>query len=275
MGLTYTRIPTNTFTELVLNAGILVDSFTPATGVIGNILGATTGGLHFTATPSFLDFGADIDNCPKNTKELMQTDDWDINMTGTLLTVNASMVERLLALADASTVSTGLSKIDLRKTIDLENDFKDVWLIADYGEGGFIAIHMKDTMSTGGFQLQTADKGKGQFPFTFTAHYSIDAQDDVPCEIYVQEGSANNVPSVTLNKHYIELTVGDTFTFSPYVVPSGSTVSYTSSASGKASVNSDGKVTALEAGSTTITATITVSTVAYTDTCTVKVNAAQ
>lgn len=277
MTLAYTQIPVNTFEQLVLNAGIMVDDFTPATGEIGNILGATTGGLQFSATPSFLDFGEDIDNCPKNTKELMQTDDYVITTTGTLLTVDANTVARGLALADVAAVtgSTGLSKVTLRKDIDLENDFKDVWIIADYGKGGFIAIHMKDVLSTGGFQIQTTDKGKGQFPFTYTAHYSIDAQDDVPCEIYVQEGSANNVPSVTLNKHYIELTVGDTFTFSPYVVPSGSTVSYASSASGKASVNSDGKVTALEAGSTIITTTITVSTVAYTDTCTVKVNAAQ
>lgn len=190
MTLAYTQIPVNTFEELVLNAGIMVDNFTPATGVIGNILGATTGGLQFSATPSFIDFGEDIDNCPKNTKELMQTDDFEITATGTLLTVNANMVARGLALADVSAVtgSTGLSKITLRKDIDLENDFKDVWIIADYGKGGFIAIHMKDVMSTGGFQLQTTDKGKGQFPFTYTAHYSIDAQDDVPCEIFVQEG---------------------------------------------------------------------------------------
>lgn len=190
MSLTYTQIPVNTFEELVLNAGIMVDSFTPNTGVIGNIIGATTGGLQFSAVPSFTDFGEDIDNCPKNTKELMQTNDWEITSSGTLLTVNASNVARLAALADVASVtgSTGLSKITLRKDIDIENDFKDVWIIADYGKGGFIAIHMKSTLSTGGFSIQTTDKGKGQFAFTFKAHYSIDAQDDVPCEIFVQEG---------------------------------------------------------------------------------------
>ena len=36
----YTKIPVNTFEELVLNAGIIVDSFTPSSGEIGNILGA-------------------------------------------------------------------------------------------------------------------------------------------------------------------------------------------------------------------------------------------
>lgn len=191
MTLTYTQIPVNTFEELVLNAGIMVDNFTPATGVIGNIIGATTGGLQFSAVPSFIDFGEDIDNCPKNTKELMQTDDYEITASGTMLTVNADTVARLAALADAESVTgtTGLSKISLRKDIDLQNDFKDVWIIADYGNGGFIAIHMKSVLSTGGFSVQTTDKGKGQFAFTFRAHYSIDAQEDVPCEIYVKEGT--------------------------------------------------------------------------------------
>lgn len=190
MALNYTQIPVNTFEELVLNAGIIVDSFTPSSGVIGNILGATTGGLQFSAVPSFIDFGEDIDNCPKNTKELMQTDDYEITASGTMLTVNANTVARLAALADSESVSgsTGLSKITLRMDIDLENDFKDVWIIADYGKGGFIAIHMMSTMSTGGFSMQTTDKGKGQFAFTYKAHYSIDAQDTVPCEIYVKEG---------------------------------------------------------------------------------------
>jgi len=187
----YTKIPVNTFEELVLNAGIIVDQFTPSSGQIGNILGATTGGLQFSAVPSFLDFGEDIDNCPKNTKELMQTDDYEITASGTMLTVNADTVARLAALADAESVTgtTGLSKISLRKDIDIQNDFKDVWIVADYGKGGFIAIHMKSVLSTGGFGMQTTDKGKGQFAFTFRAHYSIDAQEDVPCEIYVKEGT--------------------------------------------------------------------------------------
>ena len=66
----YTQIPAGTFEQIQLNAGILVDAFNPATGVIGNLLGATSGGINFTDTINTKDFGEDIDNCPKNTKEL-------------------------------------------------------------------------------------------------------------------------------------------------------------------------------------------------------------
>lgn len=270
MTLRYTQIPVDTFEKLSINAGVIVDSFTPSTGVIGNILGATTGGINVTATPSFLDFGGDIDNCPKNTKELMRTDDWTVTMSGTMLTVNPTRVAELAALADVD--SNDSTHVVFRRDIEL-TDFHDVWFVGDYGVGGYIAIHMKSVMSTGGFQIQTADKGKGTFPFTYTAHFSLDAQDDVPIEVFIVNEAAD-IPSVTLDKHYLELTVGQTFTFSPSVNPASQTISYISSATAKASVNSDGKVTAAQAGSTTITATITVDGIAYTDTCTVKVNAA-
>ena len=60
----FTKIPSDAFQKLQINAGILTTDFTPATGTIGEAgqIGATTGGVNFTATPSFSDFGEDIDN---------------------------------------------------------------------------------------------------------------------------------------------------------------------------------------------------------------------
>ena len=64
----FTKIPVDTFQKLQVNAGVLTTDFTPATGTIGEAgqIGATTGGVNFTATPTYSDFGEDIDNCPKN-----------------------------------------------------------------------------------------------------------------------------------------------------------------------------------------------------------------
>lgn len=66
----FTQIPQDTFKELVLNAGVLLSAFSPDTAEVADdtIIGATSGGLTFAATPSFSDFGEDIDNCPKNIK---------------------------------------------------------------------------------------------------------------------------------------------------------------------------------------------------------------
>ena len=74
----FTQIPETVFQELVMNAGVLLADFKPATAELKNedIIGATTGGISFTATPTFSDMGDDIDNCPKNMKELKKLDSW-------------------------------------------------------------------------------------------------------------------------------------------------------------------------------------------------------
>jgi len=63
----FTQIPANTFKELQLNAGILLSDFTPADGSFDadDMLGATSGGVSFTAQAEFTDFAEDIDNAAR------------------------------------------------------------------------------------------------------------------------------------------------------------------------------------------------------------------
>lgn len=186
----FTRIPTDTFKKLQLNAGVFARAFDATAGTIeeADIVGATSGGANFTAVPTFRDDGEDIDNCPKNTMELKRLDMWEIAMRGTFLTVDTILAKDLVAAADISE-----NKITPRNAITTE-DFKDLWWIGDYSDengenGGFLAIHMMNALSTGGFSLQSGDKSKGQFAFTYTAHYSMAEQDKVPFEIYVKAGA--------------------------------------------------------------------------------------
>ena len=188
----YTKIPETTFKNLQLNAGVLLSAFNPESATVADesIIGATTGGVNFTATPTFSDYGEDIDNCPKNMKELKKLDSWEITMSGTYVTVDANAVKSLVGAADASG-----NKITPRNDLKL-TDFTDVWWVGDYSDqngetnGGFVAIHMMNTLSTGGFAIKSSDNGKGNFAFTYTAHYSMDAQDTVPFEVYVKTGTA-------------------------------------------------------------------------------------
>lgn len=191
----FTQIPTNTFKKLQLNAGVIVNNFSPATGLIDtdDIIGATTGGVTFNATPTFSDWGEDIDNCPKNMKELKTLESWEAMLTGNFVTVSPDSAKQLLGAADID--STNTTKIVPRNDLD-EGDFEDLWFVGDYSDkngdanGGFIAIYMRNTLSTGGFQLKTTDKAKGQFAFEFTAHYSNTDPNTVPFEIYVKAGTA-------------------------------------------------------------------------------------
>lgn len=194
----FTKIPSDAFQKLQINAGILTTDFTPSTGEIGAAgqIGATTGGVNFTATPTFTDFGEDIDNCPKNMKELKRQDMVEAKMSGTFVNADTKTAKMLCGAADIDTSDT--TKVVPRTDLK-DSDFTDLWLVGDYSDkngaknGGFIAIHMLDALSTGGFQLKTADKAKGQFAFEFTAHYSIAEQDKVPYELYIKAGTEETV----------------------------------------------------------------------------------
>ena len=191
----YTQIPSTTFKQLQLNAGIITSSFTPGTATLdqSSILGATTGGISFTATPTYTDFGEDIDNCPKNMKELKKLESWEVKLSGTFVTVSSDLAKTLVGAADKATGDA--TKVVPRNDLTAD-DFKDVWFVGDYSDvntgesAGFLAIHVMNALSTGGFQLTTTDKAKGQFAFEFTGHYSMDKQDTPPFEVYVKAGTA-------------------------------------------------------------------------------------
>lgn len=275
----YTKIPVDTFKNLQLNAGIITDAFTPATQTIGNIIGATTGGVNFKATPTYSDFGEDVDNAPKNVMEMKVLESIEATMTGNFVSVTSDLAKMLVGAADGEAVAgTDIVKIVPRSEL-LTTDFNDIWWIGDYSDvntgenAGFMAIHLMNALNTDGFQIQSTDKAKGQFAFNFMGHYSMAAQEVIPFEIYMLGGGATIEPGVTLNRHAITLEEEGTYTLLADTTPDGETVTWSSGSDSVASV-SDGVVTAGTAGSTIITASITVDGVSYTDTCTVVVEAA-
>ena len=190
----FTQIPSDTFKKLQLNAGVLATTFEPSTGTLTatNVIGATTGGISFEATPEFEDFGEDIDNCPKNTMELKKLTSWEVVLSGTFVTMDTAVAKSMTGAADID--RSDPTKVVPRNDVDVEKDFSDIWFVGDYSDentgesAGFIAIRVINALSTGGFKLQTTDKGKGNFEFEYTGHYSMGAQGTVPFEVYVKAG---------------------------------------------------------------------------------------
>lgn len=269
----YTQIPVDTFQSLQMNAGILATGFDPATGVVTGLLGATSGGINFADSVSFIDLGEDIDNCPKNMKELKQIDQREVTMSGTFVTVKAATA-KILAIADID--SQDNTKIVPRNDL-LNADFSDIWFIGDYSnvntgdKAGYLAIKLINALSTGGFALQTGDKAKGQFAFTFTGHYSMSNQNKVPYEIYCK-GSGELTPSIVLSPDVMTLENSATGQITAVTVPADAVITYISGTTDKVTVDSTGKVTAASSGtgSSVITGSITVDGVVYSDTMTVK-----
>ena len=60
----FTVIPQDTFEALQLDAGVILNTFNPATPTAPAdeaIICATTGGINISAVPTFSDFGEDVD----------------------------------------------------------------------------------------------------------------------------------------------------------------------------------------------------------------------
>lgn len=190
----FTQIPTDTFENLQINAGIIATAFDPDTGTLEaeDIIGATTGGVNFRDSVDYIDFGDDIDNCPKNTLELKKINGRTVTMGGTLVTIKTAIGQKLAGAADVA--GTKITPRDVLKA----TDFSDLWWIGDYSDvnedsgnnvkAGFCAIKLINALNTGGFQLQSSDRGKGQFAFEFTGHYSMSDISKVPYEVYIKEG---------------------------------------------------------------------------------------
>lgn len=190
----YSQIPTDTFQNLVLNAGILATDFDPDTGVVNGLIGATTGGLTFNANPTFSDWGEDIDNCPNNTAELKRIDAYDPAISGTFVTLKKANLQMLVGAGNA-TGSDGslITIIPSHKLVSA--DFQEIWFIGDYSDAntgddaGFLAIHLMRGLNTSGFQITTSKNAKDQFAFEFHGHYTIDDIEEVPFEVYLKAGT--------------------------------------------------------------------------------------
>lgn len=188
-------LPVDFVEKLATNAGIMLTDFTPATGAYStaDILFATTGGISASIVPTYKDYGEDVDNCPKNTKEMKVLDSVECKFSGTALTVTTATVKSLIGAADVGTVDT--TKITPRYALEA-GDFDDLWYVCPYSDktgatnGGYLAIKLVNALSTGGFAIQSTDKEKGQFAFEYMGHSSISSPETLPFEVYVKEGTS-------------------------------------------------------------------------------------
>lgn len=198
------QLPENLREKIASNAGLILKAFDPtqpldAAQIRADILFATSGGVRATCSYSYSDFGDDIDGCPKNTMEMMEFESAEAKMEGTALSVTADGFKLLLGAADASADEGGLTEITPRAEVKYGEggDFATIWHVMPYGtQGGFVATKLYNAMNTGGYSLQTEDKGKGKFAFSFTGGASIDNPSEIPFKIYLRESATAATTSV-------------------------------------------------------------------------------
>jgi hypothetical protein len=179
----FTSVPENAFNGLQMDAGVLLKNFDPANPTFedADIICATTGGVNPVCKPTFSDFGEDVDNVPNDMMEFKHLDGYDCSITTTSLGTTPELIRMALGCADID--STNTAKIIPRMSLK-QTDFSDIWWVGDRADGGFVAIQLKNALSTEGFSLQTSKNGKGQIALTIKGHVSIKKQDEVPMVFY-------------------------------------------------------------------------------------------
>ena len=186
----FSKISQKAFESMQINAGVVLNKFDPSgTTEIqdADIICATSGGVTAECKPNITDLGDDVDNCQKNTAELMQIEDYDCTLAFTALNVTTDVIKLALGAADVSD-----KKVTPRMTLDpteSTGDFKDIWWVGDTIDGGYVAVHLMNALSTGGLTLKTTDKGKGNISVTLTGCPRL-GSDTVPMEWYYSPKAA-------------------------------------------------------------------------------------
>jgi len=188
------KIPQDAFDGLQVEAGMLLTKFDPNNVTDpddADILCATTGGINASCVAEFSDYGEDVDNVPNNMMEFKRLVGWTATMSFTSLGTNNRLIKFTLGAADENS-----GKVVPRSSVKL-TDFSDLWWVGEKANEGFLAIHLFNALSTGGFTLQTSKGGKGQISVEITGHVSINAQDVVPMEFYSSDPAPTPGPTPT------------------------------------------------------------------------------
>ena len=185
---TYTKISQNAFEEMQLDAGMLLNTFDPASPAApadSAIICATTGGIEVNCTPEYSDLAEDVDNAPNGLLEYKHLDSWTCTLGFTSLGVSPAAIKLALGAADIDSQDT--TKVTPRRDFQT-TDAQDLWWVGDRADGGFVAVKIKNALSTGGLSLKTSKNGKGQITCELTGHVSVSHQDAMPMEFYSVEG---------------------------------------------------------------------------------------
>ncbi len=183
----FTKVSQDAFNQLQIEAGMLLNNFDPANPAEpsdSDIITATTGGITISCTPSYSDWGEDVDNVPNNMLELKHLDGWDCKISTTALGTSEDLIMLSLGAADVNSSGKITPRRNLKKT-----DFEDLWWVGDRSDGGLVAVKLMNALSTGGFSLKTNKNGKGNITIELTGHVSIEDQDTMPMEFYTIDGA--------------------------------------------------------------------------------------
>lgn len=186
-----TGLTENTITNLQLNAGVLLTSYTKGKDVeAANIIGATRGGGSFTAVPTVHQVA--VDGAPTYAKGLERVDDWVVTLNATMLEFSDEGVARALGVGVTKTGSGSGTTKDVTFKVDRtikDDEYKDIYWVGDLSNGQNVVIKLKNALNISGFNLTVSDRGEGTYTLALIAHYTVDDLETAPFEITIERAT--------------------------------------------------------------------------------------
>ena len=146
----FNQVNSQELDDIQVNAGMLLKTFnpsSPAAPTASNIISATTGGITANCTPTFEDFGSDIDNCPNNTREMKRITGYDCTLSTTLLGMNEETFKLAIGAATKySATSERPASVEPRAQVAIQ-DFGDIWFVSEKVDDKIIAIQLENALS--------------------------------------------------------------------------------------------------------------------------------
>lgn len=179
-------IAANAAQQMQVDAGTLLKRFdinNVVAPVDADIIAATTGDFNISEQPEYTDFLEDVNNAPNGTKDGARITSWTRSLTVSIIEFTSETIK--LALGSAQDLANG--GVGAKRQVSL-SDFKDIWWIGDMvNENKILAIHLKDSISTGGLSMTTTKNGKGNISLTITPHPTLADIEASPIEYYILE----------------------------------------------------------------------------------------
>lgn len=262
-------IDEDAFKKMHYDSGVLVKNFNPEDIDIDTFdpstleaLCTTSGNIGVQINTETIDLGEDVNGLHGQFSELMVITRRTYQLTFTSLDLDLEGLKIALGAADIE--GNCVKPRGFLKNSDI---IKNIALIMFRFDGSITVAALDYGLSTGGVNLTTSKEGKVTNQMTLTGLQSLKNQTEPAMRFYLFQSN-----SITLDKHEAEMTVGGTLQLTA-TAPEGATIVWASDNTSEATV-SNGEITAVAAGTVTITASYTdADDNTYSDSCVVHITA--
>lgn len=213
--LDYDILTKEDFESMAYGAALLVKDFDPTTftpPAEGDVFMCTSGDITITDNVTRADLGEDVNNIYYQYKELqVVTGKEATTVSCTALNFDTEGLRRALGAADIDSVDE--NKVTTRLYYK-PSDFENLALVFPKVGGGYLALVMNNSLSTGGLSITTRKDGKATMSLTFTAFRSIENKSKAEIEYYSFTPSAGSDIEIQVQPQPATVEAGTAVTFS-------------------------------------------------------------